>query len=106
MDVMYVIVRTDLKMSKGKIAAQCCHAVQGITMISNIKYICPKICLKVNNVIDMDMISKYCIDNTIPHYQVIDAGLTQVPPMSKTVLGVGPIKKSNVPDIIKDLKLL
>lgn len=29
---MYLIVRTDLKMGKGKIAAQCCHGVQYLTM--------------------------------------------------------------------------
>ena len=112
--VMYLIVRTDLKMSKGKIAAQCGHAVQWLT-INNIHkdsfkkrftYINPKICLKIPSEDTMDVISNYCSKNNIDYYIVIDAGRTQVPPLSKTVLGVGPIKKSEVPTLIKDLKLL
>ncbi len=112
--VMYLIVRTDLKMSKGKIAAQCSHAVQWL-VVNNIRkksfkeYLrgChPKICLKVPTESEMDRIKEWCERNQITHYQVVDAGRTQVPPNSKTVLGVGPIRRSNVPEIIKTLKLL
>ena len=114
--VIYLIVRTDLKMGKGKIAAQCGHAIQYLT-ISNLasnssifnKYLRfggAKICLKVNSEVEMDNIMGYCNDNNIVYYQVIDAGRTQVAPNSKTVLGIGPILKSEVPSIISDLKLL
>lgn len=112
--VMYLIVRTDLKMSKGKIAAQCGHAVQKLilgqvssNLLNNyINSVHPKICLKINTEQDMDEIALYCKNNNIYHSIVIDVGRTQVPPNSKTVLGVGPILRSEVPDIIKNLKLL
>ena len=111
---MYLIVRTDLKMSKGKIAAQCAHAVQWL-VVNNIhsrsfqKYLrgChPKICLKIPSESEMDIIAYWCSRNKITHYQVVDVGRTQVPPNSKTVLGVGPILRTEVPEIIRDLKLL
>lgn len=112
--VMYLIVRTDLKMSKGKIAAQCGHAVQWLVIngLQNksfkeyLKGCYAKICLKIPSETEMDKISGYCYHKRINHYQVIDAGRTQVPVNSKTVLGVGPLRRSQVPDLIRDLKLL
>ena len=112
--VMYLIVRSDLKMTKGKIAAQCCHAVQWLT-INNInkpsfqEYInsChPKICLKVPSEDIMNSIVSYCYKRRTSYYQVVDVGRTQVPPNTKTVLGVGPVKRSKVPYIIKNLNLV
>lgn len=53
---IYLIVRNDLKMGKGKIAAQCCHAVQSIVRAcpdalyrEYEKNGCAKICLKVES---------------------------------------------------------
>lgn len=112
--VMYLIVRTDLKMGKGKIGAQCGHAVQYLT-IRNLhkpffkQYLNgshPKIILKVPSLEEMNTISNYCYRNRIPYYEVIDSGKTQIPPKTKTVLGVAPLRRSEVPDIIKNLKLL
>ena len=111
---MYLIVRTDLKMGKGKIAAQCCHAVQYLTM-NNINkksfklYInngTPKIVLKAPTLEVINNINNYCYKNGIPYYEVVDAGRTQIPRNTKTVIGVGPIKRLKVPYIIKELKLL
>ena len=107
---MYLIVRTDLKMSKGKIAAQCGHAVEWM-VINNINskslnFCHPKIVLKVPDGDAMNSIAKYCNQNGVINYQVIDAGRIQVLPNTKTVLGIGPIKKSKVPTIIRELKLL
>ena len=114
--VIYLIVRNDLKMGKGKIAAQCGHAIQHLTIInlaSNssifnkyLRFGGAKICLKVNSEKELDNITGYCKQNNITHYQVVDAGRTQVEPNTKTVLGIGPILKSDVPSIISELKLL
>jgi PTH2 family peptidyl-tRNA hydrolase len=112
--IIYLIVRNDLKMGKGKIAAQCCHAVQNLTVMNlNTtifrKYLSgshAKVCLKVQTEEELDKISNYCLQNNIMYYQVIDAGKTQVMAGSKTVLSVGPILRSKVPTIISQLKLL
>ncbi len=116
--LMYLIVRADLKMSKGKIAAQCGHAVQwlvvnnmsnGIKKNSFMQYLIgahPKIVLKVSNEEELNNITTQCIENRISYYQVVDAGRTQIPPNTKTVLGIGPIRRSEVPSKIKTFKLL
>ena len=111
---MFLVVRNDLKMSKGKIAAQCGHAVQWLTLNNYNKNIMraylegvhPKIVLKVNSEAEMDHLHLTCKQKKISCYQVIDVGRTQVPPNSKTVLGIGPVKREKAPGIIKTLKLL
>ena len=52
--VIYLLVRQDLKMSKGKIVAQCCHAVQDLILACEVieQYIVgehPKIALKIKD---------------------------------------------------------
>lgn len=112
--VIYLIVRNDLKMSKGKIAAQCGHAIQWLTINGMNKdlfklYLTgdhPKIVLKINSEEEMDKLYYKCKKMHFNCYQVIDAGRTQVPPNSKTVLGIGPVERGKAPGIIKILKLL
>lgn len=111
--VIYLLVRHDLKMGKGKIAAQCGHAVQDLVLQ------CPKpllrayrrdshtkICLKVKNFDEMEEIRLWCVENKILHHQVIDAGRTQVKADTETVLGIGPVTKMQVNHILKHLPLL
>ncbi len=110
--VLYLVVRVDLGMTKGKIVAQCGHAVQGLLLESPKavlhKYIhgsSAKIALRINGLAEMDNIINKCILNKIPYHQVIDAGLTQVQPGTSTALGIGPVRRDAY-DFIKDLKLL
>ena len=42
----------------------------------------------------------------LPHYLVVDAGRTQIPRGSRTVLGVGPAPDAMVDQVTKGLKLL
>lgn len=71
--VIYLIVRNDLKMGKGKIAAQCCHAIQYLT-IKNLNTTIfknylrgghAKVCLKVQSENDFNIIIDYCNDNNV-----------------------------------------
>lgn len=110
---IYLLVRTDLTMGKGKIAGQCGHAVQELVfncprsvMDQYRQSAHPKIVLKVPSEEVMDQIRELCQAKNILHAQIIDAGRTQIAPNSKTVLGVGPIDRSEVPKEISDLKLL
>lgn len=111
--IIYLIVREDLKMGKGKIAAQCGHAVQDLIqsapknlLISYKKGYHTKICLKVKNFNEMEELRIWCKENKIPHYQVIDVGRTQVDPDTETVLGIGPVYKHIASKVLKNLKLL
>ena len=111
--VIYIIVRKDLKMSKGKISAQCGHAVQDLVLNSpkNIlkEYINngnPKVILGASNLEELLSYQDECQDEKIPHVLIVDEGRTQIPENTPTVLGIGPVKKMDVNWIVKHLKLL
>lgn len=111
--VMYLLVRKDLKMGKGKIAAQCGHAVQELTEKCPFelkrKYYktgCTKIVLQVCS--EDELIEKWqeIRKITFLYSVVVDAGKTQIETGSKTVLGIGPVKKADIQQIVSDLKPL
>lgn len=112
--VIYLIVRKDLKMTKGKIAAQCGHAVQELIVQcprdvldkyrENMSY--PKICLQVPDYVHIEDLIKQFQEKKFPYHLVKDEGRTQTQPGSHTVLGLGPIYKSQVKDLLNHLKLL
>ena len=114
--VMYFLVRSDLKMSKGKTATQVGHAVQDLVLMcprhilnSYAKSGHTKVILKVSNPEEMERISEQCRLAHFAHHIVVDEGRTQIEPSSKTVLGIGPVGKeklfTRIPDL-KELKLL
>jgi len=109
---MYIIVNNDLGMSKGKIASQVGHVVEKITqlvLLSQISYqtykdYCnsghKKIILKGDEKTlryFLEHHSKTCI-------QIIDAGLTEIPPDSLTVIGFMPSATNK--ELFSGLKLL
>lgn len=111
-----IIVRTDLKMGRGKIAAQAAHASlmsffeaertnRNVTKkwLDNGE---KKIVLKVDS--EEALIKLYNAFNfkKVPCALVTDAGLTEVPRGSKTALGVGPWMSDEFSDITDRLKLL
>ena len=108
-----MIVRTDLKMRKGKIAAQCCHGAIGaykkspadkIRKWENEAY--AKVVLKVQTKEELIELKKLADDNGISNYLVVDAGRTQIPTSSSTVLALGPDEDEILDKITGDLKLL
>lgn len=110
--VMYFLVRQNLKMSKGKTAAQVGHAVQDLItqcpkpiLQAYKKSDHPKICLRATYD-EMEDIRLWCKENKVLHHLVIDAGRTEVPPNTETVLGIGPVQKDKVNKVLKHLKLL
>lgn len=111
--VIYLIVRNDLKMGKGKMAAQCGHAVQQLLekcpkplYQDYMKCGYPKIVLKINREVELltkwEKVKKF----TKQHALVVDAGKTQLQPNTITVLGIGPIEKYKVKNIVSELKLM
>jgi len=108
-----MVVRTDLKMGKGKIAAQCCHACLGaykkadkekIRKWENEAY--AKVVVKVPSLEDLFEIKEMARQNNIAYYLVTDAGRTQIPKSSITCLGLGPDEDEILDKLTGDLKLL
>ncbi|XP_059164691.1 peptidyl-tRNA hydrolase 2, mitochondrial-like [Physella acuta] len=113
---MVLVVRTDLKMGKGKIGAQCAHAaVAAVEKISYdnpaaLKYWQrhgqPKVVVKVDDEAALYNIIKDADACNIRTCLISDAGRTQIAPGSKTVLAVGPGPASEIDKITGHLKLL
>jgi PTH2 family peptidyl-tRNA hydrolase len=108
-----IVVRKDLKMSKGKTAAQCCHACLGSYKKANLNKIkkwenegYAKIILKVDNLDNLLHINDLSNKNNIPNYLVTDQGRTELPPSTVTCLGIGPDEDKIIDKVTKNLKLL
>ena len=118
---MTLVVRQDLKMGKGKAAAQCSHATLALyNKITNpqLESYNPelvnrwelgngqaKITLQVPNQEEMDLLYAKAISLGINSYIVHDAGRTQIAAGSATVLGLGPAPKRILDEVTGDLKL-
>ena len=106
---MVVCVRSDLNMSKGKIAAQVGHAV--LACYRRAQREAPhwvkawlhraqaKITLKVDNEAQMDAVAAAAAAAGIPFQKIEDAGRTEVEPGTFTVLGLGPAPKALIDQI-------
>jgi peptidyl-tRNA hydrolase, PTH2 family len=113
---MALVVRTDLKLSKGKTAAQCAHAA--IICYQNsmeqeprlLKQWCQygqaKVVLKVDNLSELLKIQEMAQKHGIVTGLVVDAGRTQVEAGTCTVLGLGPERPEKLDAVIRELKLL
>ncbi len=111
-----IVVRSDLDMGKGKMVAQGCHA----SLMSYFeaeradKKITKqwldegekKIVLKVDGEEALIKLFKAFQYKNVPCALVMDAGLTELPPGTKTALGVGPWKGDEVDQFTGTLKLL
>ncbi len=108
-----IIIRTDLNMSKGKMAAQAAHASleaykktdssdAQVWEIEGQK----KVVLKVSgekNLVDVFMNAKKA---KIPAALIHDAGKTQIEPGTATCVGIGPSEDEKIDRIAGKLKLL
>lgn len=118
--IMYLIINNDLKMGKGKIASQTCHAACKVTRIlerykPTPKYYKdwekngePKIVLKATEEQLNELADEYPANEIDDTWCVTirDAGRTQIKSNSLTVIAFRPIMRKVVPALIKGLKLL
>lgn len=114
---LILIVRNDLKMGKGKIAAQVGHAVLGIYK-NNIKQKRTdilekwfntgeaKVVCKINSERDLYTIKYKAEQMNICTCVIQDAGRTQIAAGSSTVLAIGPDYSNRLNQITSHLKLL
>uniref|UniRef100_A0A1A9WHT1 peptidyl-tRNA hydrolase n=1 Tax=Glossina brevipalpis TaxID=37001 RepID=A0A1A9WHT1_9MUSC len=113
---MVLVVRNDLGMSKGKIAAQCSHGAVGAYQkaIASIPYLvkawdntgCAKVALKVNSEAELIAIKRAAERRNLNVCLIRDAGRTQIEPNSKTVLAIGPADVEIIDQVTGHLKLL
>ncbi|GAB6055807.1 aminoacyl-tRNA hydrolase [Methanobacterium alkalithermotolerans] len=108
-----IIMRSDLNMSRGKIAAQACHASLGSFKKSESSKLKKwekegekKVVLKVGSLEDLYEIYEIAKKSDAAIYLVKDAGHTEIPSSTVTCLGIGPDDDEKIDKITGDLKLL
>jgi peptidyl-tRNA hydrolase, PTH2 family len=110
-----IVVRGDLDMGKGKIAAQVSHASLSAFRKSELadKFTArkweaegqKKVVLKVGS--ESELLALYeQMKREIPCALIRDAGHTQVEPGTATCFGAGPAEESKIDKFTKELKLL
>ena len=110
------VVNQSLKMGKGKIAAQVGHAsIQAFlgAGVSHPQHVeawlaegQKKICVKTPEASDFDALTRLARQRNIPVHLVRDAGHTQIPNGSATVLALGPFNETALDELTGHLKLL
>lgn len=110
------MVRKDLGMGTGKIAAQVGHAcVLGAERVrkSHPEWFVEwersgqeKVIVKVSSLDKLEEVKKHTISLGLPWSEVSDAGHTQIAPGTVTCISIGPAPEEIVDKITKDLKLL
>jgi len=113
---MVIVTRTNLNLSKGKLAVQVAHAAVACaleTKKENSKWFnkwkiegAKKAVVKVENEKDFYLLKDKADDLKIVSNIISDAGLTEVPPGTKTVLGIGPAPSNLIDKVTGDLPLL
>ncbi|XP_016085211.1 peptidyl-tRNA hydrolase 2, mitochondrial [Sinocyclocheilus grahami] len=112
---MILVVRTDLKMGKGKVAAQCSHAAvsafkqvqrRNPELLKQWEY-CgqPKVVVKAPDEDCLLELLSHAKEVGLPVSLIQDAGRTQIAPGSRTVLGVGPGLADLIDKVTGHLKL-
>ena len=97
---MVIIVRKDIKLGPGKMAAQVGHAAVNCALSAkkNHKKFFDewydqgqkKVVVKVQDLEELESLRERARSQGLVHHLVTDAGMTEVPPGTVTCLGVGP----------------
>jgi PTH2 family peptidyl-tRNA hydrolase len=113
---MVLIVRGELRLTAGKAAVQVAHAAVmlyqeavrrgGPVLDSWVQTGQKKIALVVPTLSEMEGIAREARGRGIPSVFVEDAGLTEVAPGTRTVLGLGPSPGGELDALTGDLSLL
>jgi len=108
-----IIVINDLKMPKGKLAAQVAHASSSALLKSNKRIIeewqtngMKKIVLKVQNKKELIDLKKLADSKGLITALIKDAGNTFFQRATITCLGIGPAQEAKIDEITSELKLV
>jgi PTH2 family peptidyl-tRNA hydrolase len=111
-----IVFRSDLKLSKGKAAAQAGHAAVSAAEEARkyrkewweawLKEGQCKVVVKVKSEKELLALEKQAKEMALPCALIIDRGLTEIPPGTITCLGIGPAPTDKVDKITGNLPLL
>ncbi|KAF2689779.1 PTH2-domain-containing protein [Lentithecium fluviatile CBS 122367] len=115
---LVLVVRTDLGMTKGKIAAQCGHAT--LACYKQFLRQSPsstilrrwerggqmKVALQAKSEEELEVLQAQAVSLGLVAQVIHDAGRTQIASGSATVLGIGPAPKGIIDQVTGNLKLL
>ena len=111
-----IVVRKDLKLSKGKMAAQAAHASLESFLKTRKKHPlkarqwlkagAKKVVVFAKDKKELLEIKKTAEENNLPNALIIDAGLTQLKPGTITCLGIGPFDEEKIDKVTGELKLV
>lgn len=111
-----IVVRTDIKMGKGKMAAQVAHAALGAAEAARRTH--PdwyddwkdqgqaKVVVKAGGEEELLELQKEARGRGLPISLIQDRGLTQLEPGTTTCLGIGPAPSGDLDRVTGKLKLL
>ena len=113
---MAIVTRSDLMLSPGKLAAQVAHAAVICaldTKKNNSKWFynwqlegAKKVILKVDSEKDFYPLKKKAEELKIIAYIISDAGHTEIPEGTNTVLGIGPAPNNIIDQVTGELPIL
>jgi len=113
---MVIAVRADLKMSKGKTAAQVAHAAVNCALASKkhnpeamdkwMFNAYPKIVLKLKDEEELFQIKSFADAAGLVNSVITDAGHTEIPPGTVTCIGIGPDSSAKIDKVTGELPIL
>ena len=108
-----IIVRADLKLPKGKLAAQCSHAAVEATFRSEKDKVrewrnsgSAKIVVKVADKKELYRFNQIAKDSGLTTALITDAGKTVIAPGTETCVAIGPDDEEKIDAITGELKLV
>ncbi|MHA1753999.1 MAG: peptidyl-tRNA hydrolase Pth2 [Candidatus Odinarchaeia archaeon] len=111
-----IVIRSDLKMSKGKTAVQVAHAAVLAAESARLKFDKwwrdwinegqKKVVVKVETLKDLIELKNKALEIGIPYALIEDRGLTELPPGTITCLGLGPAPEKVLDKLTSSLLLL
>lgn len=108
-----ILVREDLKLPKGKMAAQVAHASVESMMAADKRIVnkwmregMGKVVLKVKNITELKKYVKKAAKLGIAICFITDAGHTVVKPGTVTCAGLGPDNAEKIDKVVSELKLV
>lgn len=112
---LVVVIRDDLKMTPGKLAAQVAHAAVTCALEAKAKKAKwfsewygegqRKVVLRAGDVDELRSLKEQAARAGLPVAMISDAGLTELPPNTTTCLGIGPAPENMIDPITGSLPL-
>jgi len=110
---MVFLVRSDLKLTKGKMSAQVAHAAVDCALSADTAVLnawreegAKKVVLKVNDLKELLGFETLAKKAGLNCALIIDAGHTELPKGTTTVLGIGPDEEKRIDAVTGRLKLI